>query len=484
MISELQSAAELRAILRVDAAYLAVGILIISIAIAVLIVAVAGRIRAPVVFIFIIFSLLYGTRLLLKIDTFQFIIGASQPAASEAIAVLDYVMPAAGIYLGTFFVSPRSRKILLGLTAAYGVVALIGIPADLLTGRPMFLQTPYTVLVIAGMLLMMARIAADIRSGFLQLDWSIRCAGAGFGLFIASVLYDNLSDLGLLRALYIEPFGFVIFLCGLGLAIEHRVIADQGRLIMLRAEMEQARRIQQSILPAAPPAGTPFRIAATYSPMTAVAGDLYDFIRFGERKLGLFIADVSGHGVPAALVASMLKTALTIYGLTNGSPAGLLKELNRVFCGRFEGEFITAACAVLNADSQRLTYSAAGHPPLLLWRASVSEVRQVEQNGLPLGIRESADYTDVTVPFAQGDRLVMYTDGVIETENLAGEEYGRERLGKILALPASDADECLRQALDSVSAWRGRGSEQKDDLTLVIAEYAAANGKAARSRQS
>jgi hypothetical protein len=141
MMRTMQSAAELRAILRVDVAYLAAGILILSIAIALLIGAVAGRIRAPVVIVFVIFSLLYGARLLLRIDTFQFIIGVSQRAASEAIAVLDYVMPAAGIYLGTFFVSPRSRQILLRLTAAYGVVALIGIPADLLTGRPMFLHS-------------------------------------------------------------------------------------------------------------------------------------------------------------------------------------------------------------------------------------------------------------------------------------------------------------------------------------------------------
>ncbi len=83
---------------------------------------------------------------LLGRDTFQFIIGVSQPAASEFFAALNYVMPVAGIYLGTFFVSPSSRKILLGLTAAFGVMALIGIPSDLLTGRPMFLWTPYTVL--------------------------------------------------------------------------------------------------------------------------------------------------------------------------------------------------------------------------------------------------------------------------------------------------------------------------------------------------
>jgi sigma-B regulation protein RsbU (phosphoserine phosphatase) len=471
MMHTIQSAAELRAILRIDVAYLAVGILILSIAIASLIVAVAGRIRAPVVTVFGIFNLLYGTRLLFGMDTFQFIIGVSQPAASEAFAALNYVMPVAGIYLGTFFVSPRSRQILLRLTAAYGMTALIGISSDLLTGRPMSLHTPYTVLVIAGMLLMTARIAADIRSGFLRLDWFIRCAGAGFGLFVASVLYDNFADIGLVRALYIEPFGFVIFLCGMGLAIEHRVIADQGRLILLRAEMEQARRIQQSILPAAPPADTPFRIAATYSPMTAVAGDLYDFIRFGERRLGLFVADVSGHGVPAALVASMLKTALSIHALAYGSPAGLLKELNRFFCGRFDGEFITAACAVLDADSQRLTYSAGGHPPLLLWRASAPKVLRVEQNGLPLGIRASADYKDITLPFARGDRLVMYTDGFVETENAAGEEFGCERLGKILALPGSDVDACLRQALSSVLAWRGHENEQNDDLTLVVAEY-------------
>jgi sigma-B regulation protein RsbU (phosphoserine phosphatase) len=108
----------------------------------------------------------------------------------------------------------------------------------------------------------------------------------------------------------------------------------------------------------------------------------------------------------------------------------------------------------------------------------------VEQNGLPLGLRESANYTDLTLSFAPGDRLTMYTDGIVESENAAGKEFGHERLGKVLALPASDADACLRQALNSVLAWRGHENDQNDDLTLVIAEYAAAHGEAARCGQS
>jgi sigma-B regulation protein RsbU (phosphoserine phosphatase) len=296
-------------------------------------------------------------------------------------------------------------------------------------------------------------------------------------LLLASVLYDHLAALGLWRDVSTEYVGFAAFLCSMGWAIEHRVLADEGRLSALRAEMAQARRIQQSILPAAPPRDTPFHIAANYSPMTAVAGDLYDFLRLKDGRLAIFVADVSGHGVPAALVASMLKTALTIYGRSCTSPAALLAELNHVFWRQVQEQFITAACAVLDASAQTVTYSAAGHPPLLLWNASSAKVRQVTQNGLPLGIAEFSDYTDIIVPFMLGDRLAMYTDGVVETENPVLEEFGLERLSSILAAPEANADQLLAVALSSVQAWRGREREQNDDVTLVIVEYAAARGQ-------
>jgi sigma-B regulation protein RsbU (phosphoserine phosphatase) len=388
--------------------------------------------------------------------------------------VFSYFLPAAGVYLWSFFVNSWSRKVLLVLASAHAFVGLIGVATDLYTGEALSLGSVYHILVLIGAFATIAILAVNARVTFLSFGWAGRTAGLGSAMLLAAVVWDHLGLLGLWREVSLESIGFVAFLCGMGWAVEYRVLADEGRLTALRSEMEQARRIQQSILPAAPPRNAYFQIAASYSPMTAVAGDLYDFLSLDDGRLGVFIADVSGHGVPAALVASMVKTALTIIGGSCSSPGALLKELNRVFCGQFQEHFITAACAVLDARLQTVTYSAAGHPPLLLWNREAAQLVPLVQNGLPLGIANSADYSDVTAPFAPGDRLAMYTDGVTETENSSEEEFGMERLGAILATPKASPKELMETALASVRQWRGEEREQKDDVTLVIVEYATA----------
>jgi sigma-B regulation protein RsbU (phosphoserine phosphatase) len=475
------SVAEIRVLLRADVEHIAFGMLVIAIALVSLLVAVARRIRAGVVGAFALYSLLYGSWLLLRIPTFEFILGLRPSVAARIAAVIFYFMPAAGVYLWSFFAGSWGRKVLLGLAAIHAFVALIGVATDVYTGQPLSLGPAHHVLVLAGALVSIAVLAANAGPYFFRLGWAGRSAAIGSGILLATVVYDHLAELGLWRYISSETIGFTAFLFGMGWAVEYRVLADEGRLMALRSEMEQARRIQQSILPAAPPQDTPFHIAATYSPMTAVAGDLYDFLSLEGGRLGIFVADVSGHGVPAALVASMVKTALNILCRSCSTPGKLLQELNRVFYGQFQEQFITAACAVLDARLQTVTYSAAGHPPLLLWSPNVAEVVQIVQNGLPLGIGASADYTDVTVPFTPGDRLALYTDGVVETENSSQEEFGLDRLGAILATPKAGAEQLVAAALSSIDNWRGPKQEQADDVTLVIVEYAAAQGSQAAS---
>lgn len=359
--------AHLRAVLRFDYVYFAIGVLIFTVGVLSIVESWLVRPRHRMVTLFGVIGILYGGRLLVQLGTVQFALGLSNYAAAQVIGVLSYLMPTVGIFLWSTLVSRRSRKILLMAVAAHALFAMIGIPHDLLTHHPWSFPQFNSGLVIASSLLTAAVFVADIRSGFIPLDVPIRAIVAGFIVFELGVLYDNLVPLHIVPAVWTEPFGFVGFLFGMGFGIQYRISAARNRLALLHAEMEQARKIQLSILPAGPPANTHYQVAAQYSPMTSVAGDLYDFIALEENRLGLFIADVAGHGVAAALVASMLKTAINIQTRSTTSPALLLADLNRHFCGQSHGQFVTAAFAVLDPERQTLTYAAAGHPPLLLW---------------------------------------------------------------------------------------------------------------------
>src|SRR5499427_5011789 len=147
------------------------------------------------------------------------------------------------------------------------------------------------------------------------------------------------------------------------------------QLLTIQKELETARLIQQSILPETVPQIVGLDIAARYVPMAAVAGDFYDFIVVDNKHVGILVADVSGHGMPAALIASMLKIALAAQAAHADDPARVLHGLNQALCGKFQHHYVTASYAFVDMKKRTLTYAGAGHPPLLMWGRSTPGVR-------------------------------------------------------------------------------------------------------------
>src|SRR6516165_5945254 len=145
------------------------------------------------------------------------------------------------------------------------------------------------------------------------------------------------------------------------------------QLLAIQKELETARLIQRSILPETVPQIDGLDIAARYVPMASVAGDFYDFIVVDNKHVGILIADVSGHGMPAALIASMLKIALAAQSAHADDPARVLQGLNQALCGKFQHHYVTAAYAFVDMAKRKLTYAGAGHPPLLMWGARIRE---------------------------------------------------------------------------------------------------------------
>ena len=242
------------------------------------------------------------------------------------------------------------------------------------------------------------------------------------------------------------------------------------QLLAIQKELETARLIQQSILPQTVPQIDGLDIAARYVPMTSVAGDFYDFIVVDNKHVGILVADVSGHGMPAALIASMLKIALAAQSAHAGDPARVLHGLNQALCGKFQHHNVTAAYMFVDMEKRTLSYAGAGHPPLLMWGTASLGVRDVTENGLFLGMFDFATYSSVKVPLAPGDRGLLYTDGISETNNPEGAEFGSERFRQFLeAQKNGSANQLADDLLVELARWsaRGEGEDLNDDLTMV-----------------
>ena len=246
------------------------------------------------------------------------------------------------------------------------------------------------------------------------------------------------------------------------------------QLLEINNELEMAREIQLAILPSETPKIRGLDIAARYLSMSSVAGDFYDFIIVDEQHVGILVADVSGHGLPAALIASMLQVSLAAQFAHASEPGRVLGGLNHALCGKFARHFVTAAYVFVDMEKNCMSYAAAGHPPLLLRHGSTGSTSEVSQNGLLLGHFPKEIYSSVQIPVDPGDKAILYTDGVLETSDLSEEMLGVDRFKRFLE-DSHDvgADRFADSLLDKLSRWSGHptGEAQQDDITLLVIDF-------------
>ena len=269
----------------------------------------------------------------------------------------------------------------------------------------------------------------------------------------------------------VDSLGFAALLFSLGYVALEMMFTNERRLLSIETELETARQIQSSILPASVPELENLRIAASYHPMTAVAGDFYQFVRTDNNHLGILVADVSGHGIPAALISSMIKVAMQSVAVHAHDPAQVLGGLNRILSSEAQGQLASAAYVWIDTENRNALYSAAGHPPLLCWRNTRGELQRIESNGLLFGIEPDSEYPVCSVPVEPSDRFLLYTDGVTETENAAGEAFGDRQLERVVRNNRlQPASELSRQVLSELQRWRPAAVNQQDDITLIVVD--------------
>ena len=246
------------------------------------------------------------------------------------------------------------------------------------------------------------------------------------------------------------------------------------QLQAIRDELATARQIQLSILPREIPQIRGLDVAARYVPMSSVAGDFYDFLIVDDKRLGILVADVSGHGMPAALISSMLKIALAAQSAQARDPAAVLTGLNQALCGKFQGHYVTAAYALVDLEKKTICYAGAGHPPLVLRDQSAGSTREIAENGLFLGFFPKATYSAVETPFSEGDWGVLYTDGVLEATDPSEQQFGADRLKLFLESNQNlGVDQFVDGLLGELSRWSdsASGREPEDDITVLAIHF-------------
>ena len=214
--------------------------------------------------------------------------------------------------------------------------------------------------------------------------------------------------------------------------VQDRLASTRRSDTRLQRELVEARELQESLLTSSPPSLKGFEVAIKWQPATTVGGDYVAAFELDDQRLALCVADVVGKGLPAALLMSNFQAALRTLAAQTLSPAEVSTRLNlQVYSNTPLHKFITAFYGVLNTETRVLTFTNAGHNPPLLVKAN-GDYRRLEIGGSVLGGFADANFTQGEVQLNEGDRLVIFTDGLTEATNESGEQCGEERLIDLL----------------------------------------------------
>lgn len=269
------------------------------------------------------------------------------------------------------------------------------------------------------------------------------------GLWI-DMVYPSMALLGLYLALTIT-----------------RYISEIRVREKMQRELAVAASIQRCFLPEEVPSIEGLDIAVAMKTAKEVGGDLYDFVKLDDARLGIMIGDVSGKGVPAALFMARVETLFRVYSKMEGSAVDVVAKLNReVASDERSGLFTTLAYALFDIKNRRVLVADAGHLPLIFMHEGKIE-KLASEDGMAIGIMEEATFGEKSVALSKGDIIIFYTDGVSEARDIKGNEFGSERLTKLINdSKGMPAQEIIGSILKDIRQFQGR-AVQHDDITII-----------------
>lgn len=305
----------------------------------------------------------------------------------------------------------------------------------------------------------------------------------GYRSLLAVPLFDQGKALNMVVFLKHEPDGFsaeqipdLVWISNLFGRATHNLVLSADLQKAYRAlddEMLAVADIQRSLLPRELPTIETMSLAAHYQTSQRAGGDYYDFFPLPDGRWGILIADVSGHGTPAAVTMAITHTLSHSLPGPAAPASSVLDKINRYLCCKYtqdSGTFITALYAIYDPITRHLEYACAGHHPPRLKSCVDGSVQSLPvEPGLPLGVLEDEQYIESNFQFRPGDQVVFYTDGITEARNPEGELYGLERLDSALRRCRPDGPALVRVVLSSLELFTD-GHPADDDRTLVVAK--------------
>lgn len=265
------------------------------------------------------------------------------------------------------------------------------------------------------------------------------------------------------------PLGVFFFLLPFVRILVRQYVRTYRNLEEHEREMAIARSIQQSILPKVKPSLGDFGIGIVYRPLEQVGGDFYDFHIADSRHIGVLVADVSGHGVPAALIGSMIKVAFAQSKELMRDPQRLMAHMAEILGEQVDQHFLTACYVYLDRDAGVLVTANAGHLPLIVYRSRDRRLHEIKPAGIMISPLPCPVYEASTLAIAPGDRIILLTDGIIEIANARNELFGMERfLPLVEEFSDLDAASFTRALMTRLSSWRAPGGSYDDDVTMIV----------------
>ncbi len=299
-----------------------------------------------------------------------------------------------------------------------------------------------------------------------------------WGFLIAGIIASTIATKNNFIREYASMFGSIlqmIFIVFAILSKTNRIQKEKDQMSLeisgIRKELNLAQKIQLSLLPERPPKLKGCDIGSYYLPMKEIGGDFFDFYEKDDKSFSCIVADVSGHGPAAALIASMLKVSFSSTSDLYNQPLKALLKMNHSLLGNLGKKFVTAVYAYIDLKEKILKYSSAGHPAIIVQRRSEQKIIYMEPKGQFLGWFEDIKLREYTFNIMPGDRILLYTDGLIEAFNEKHEMFDYDHLEEALIKYTSLSAEGISYFLGfHVKEWVGFTRDFEDDITLVTVD--------------
>ena len=248
-------------------------------------------------------------------------------------------------------------------------------------------------------------------------------------------------------------------------------VKESKKLAVIEQDLAIAKNIQLSTMPSSIPELDSMKIAVRYIPMESIGGDFYSFHVLADNKIGILLTDVTGHGIPAALIASMLKIVSTILAEYAETPALFLTEMNRMLTGNMGDHFITAVYIFIDTKNKRLLHANAGHEPVIILKRNKRIIIEESPKGRIIGLTKDNDIELSDSEIESGDRIILFTDCIVEAYNdnkiMFGTDSFKNAIFNTIDMNTEESSDYL---LNVLKEWIGKKEKFDDDFSLIIVD--------------